>query len=181
MHIQKVNKNQLRIFIDINDLRKNEISINDFMSSSNKRRGFLWYILKRIQFDYGNNKLILESFSIPSIKSFIIIITKTPYKIFNSRYKKLNMNTRLLIKFSNFEELCFFCNSLFKASISSLFFYKSFYFLNIEIKNIFEFKNIIYTLKEFTKEYKFNYFIDENAQLIIKNNAIEICKYLFVE
>lgn len=72
MHIQKINDNKLEIFIGTKDLVENNITVQDFMSSSYNRHNFLLNILnyasKETDFDYKNCNVVLESFSIPTIR-----------------------------------------------------------------------------------------------------------------
>jgi len=182
MLIKKISENKLEIFIDVNDLEENKVSISDFMSSSSQRYRLLLGILKVANkesgFHFKNYSVILESFSIQSLKTFIITITKIPHRIHKSKYKKLKMNTFFLAAFENFEALSTFCNSINISLVSSLFLYNNLYYLNIKIKNFNEFKTIHYNLKEFSINYRINFFISENANLIIKHNAIGVCKNL---
>lgn len=72
MRIQKINNNKLEIFIGAKDLEENNITIQDFMSSSSNRHSFLFDVLnyasKEIGFNYKNCNVVLESFSIPNIR-----------------------------------------------------------------------------------------------------------------
>lgn len=88
----------------------------------------------------------------------------------------LKINTSFLVKFKDFNTLCAFCNFLNISITSNLFYYNGFYYLSLQIHKISDFKKVFICLKEFTKDYKLNYFANENADLIVKNNAIEFCK-----
>ncbi len=185
MLIKKVNENKLEIFIGIKDLEANKISIYDFMSSYKKRNRFLLHIINfaghKKGISYKKSKTVLECYCIPSIMTLIITITKVSYNVHRTKYKKLKMHNFFLASFENLETLFAFCNTINKKLVSSLYFYQNSYFLSINVTSFYEFKEILYSLKEFSQKYKKNNFIDENANLIIKNNAIEICKNLFVK
>lgn len=180
MHIKKINNNKFEIFICIKDLEENKITVQEFMSSSINRYIFLFNIIKisnkEIGFCFKNCKMILESFFIPNIQSFIVTISKTPYKIHKNKYHKLNINTCVLAKFKNFDTICAFCNSLNLNTMSSLFYYNNFFYLSLKIKHISDFNKVLFCLKEFTRDYKYNFFVNENANLIVKNDAIQFCK-----
>lgn len=182
MHIHKINDNKLEVFIGVQDLKENDITIQDFMSSSHYRHGFLFDVLefasKEINFNYKNCEVILESVSIPAIQSFIVTITKIPYKVHKKINKKLKMNTFLLVRFKNFNTLTNFCTSLDMNIVSNLYYYEGFYYLNLKITQISKFRKILLYLKEFTADYMFNFFINENAKLIVKDTAIKFCRNL---
>lgn len=180
MQIHKIDNTKMEILINSTDLEKNSLSFEDIVSSSAIRYGFLHRILKHISlncdFNFKREKIIIDFFSVPSINSFILNISYIPFRVSKSKYIRLKSYTYFLAKFSSFESLCAFCNALDYNISSTLFYYNDFFYLSFMPKNLKDIKRANLFLKEFVIDYKINYFVNENANLIVKNNAIEFCK-----
>lgn len=176
MLIKEIDKEKFEIIITIKDLNKYHISIYDFLSSPT------FSITKLLKSNFGSvyKNIKLDIIYISNINIFIVRFTNLFYTISKKQFKNLKLNTHFLVKFKNFEMLCYYCNSTSSNFTSSLYLYNNSYYLNIKIKNIFEYRYFYFTLKEFTKDYKINYFLNENAKIIIKKNAIEVCRRYFV-
>ena len=190
MQIKKINNNRLEVLIDIEDLRKNNISWNTFMSTFIEKQNIYAYILnnacRRLGFGINNCKIKVDSFAIISKRIFVLVITKIPKRIYKN--KKYKNNTFFIAKFNSFKNLSAFCNSIslntnlntgFNTNSdinSSLYYYKNNYYLKIKIIHMHDYKKIFFTLKEFSEYIFSKYMVNEDADLIIKKNAIEFCK-----
>lgn len=176
MLIKEIDKEKFEIIITIKDLNKYHISIYDFLSSPES------FITKLLKFNFGRiyKNIKFDIIYISSINIFIVRFTNLFYTLSKKQFKSLKLNTHFLVKFKNFEMLCYFCNSTSRSFSSFLYLYNNSYYLNINIKNILEYRNLYFSLKEFTKDYRINYFLNENAKILIKRNAIEVCKKYFV-
>ena len=180
MQIQVINNDKLEIIINMDDLKKNNSNWNSFMSNSFEFHNFLLDILNNVNntknFSLKNCKLKVDTYAIPSKKQFILIITKIPIVI--KLNKKFKNSTYYTAKFNNFNSLCNFCLSVSIKNNSALYFYDKCYYLRIKIIHLCDFKKFFFNLKEFADDISPDFLINENADLIIKNNAIEVCKEL---
>ena len=178
MQIKKINNNILEVLINIEDLNKNNISWNNFMSTSIKKQDLYTYILnnayKTFGFKIDNCKIKVDSFAIISKRIFVLVITRIPkYICIDKKYKN---NTFFIAKFKNFNNLAAFCSIINPIVNSSLYYYKRNYYLKINILHMHDFKKVFFNLKEFADDILPKFLINENAELIINKNAIEICK-----
>lgn len=187
MQIEKINENQLGIILDLEDLKKNNISLHSFMCHSTQSQGLCFDILnlvnKEINFSIQNYELIIEAFAVPSKCSFILLITRVPKKAYlhvsKTKYGVFKVYKSFWLKFDTFENFCMFC-SFINTNLSSnsfLYLLNNHYFLHIKLSKIKHFLKIKTLALEFANHaYDNNYVLDENAEFILKNNAIEICK-----
>lgn len=182
MRIQKVNENKLEILLTKQDLLEANLSKQDFMSCEIQKLPLFHEILKiahaNLGFNFNNCKIMVESFSIPSIKSFFINITTLPLKKHIHKSARYKFNCYFIAKFNSFQNICAFCYALDLDVLSSLYFINNTYYLNIKITHIHEYRKILLKLKEFADSFKTQNFINENTELIIKDNAIDLCKKL---
>lgn len=192
MQIEKINENKLEVIINMEDLNKKNISLQAFMSNSAKNNDLLFEILNlakdKVGFNLKNCEIIVESFSIPSKSSFILLVTRIPKENeliklapIATPYKSLTLATSVLCSFNNFEDFCMFCKSINKKITiqSSLFLLDNTYYLYIKFKRIKDIKPVISSLLEFSNTFFFNKFLNENAKLLIKNCALEKSKKYF--
>lgn len=191
MQIEKINENQIEIIIDFEDLMEKNISVHSFMCNSLESQNFFFDIInfanKEINFSLKNYKIVIESFSLPAKNSFVLFITRIPKEsklhISKNKYEKFTVSKSFWIKFTNFEDLCMFCNSLSNniKLKSSLYTLNCSYFLYIKILYLKDLFKILLSAKEFS-DYFFsnNFIIDENAKAIIKDFAVETAKKYFV-
>ncbi len=191
MQIEKINKNKLEVIINIEDLEENHISIQSFMSEAIEHQSLFLEILnfanKQVGFNLKNCEIIVEAFSVPSKNSFILIITRLPnsYALYLSKmkYRKLQLNKSFWFKFDTFETLCAFCN-LFPKNlevISSLYLLEDNYFVHLNFSHLKDLIKVMLIGSEFSDcIYNNEYFIDENAKVIIKNYAIQTCQKYFI-
>lgn len=191
MQIEKINENQLEVTLNLEDLKKNNISLHSFMCNSIKSQNLFFEILdfanKEIGFTLKNYEIIIEAFSIPTKNYFILLITRIPKKnylrISKKKYRKFNISKSFWIKFNFFEDLCMFCNSIESnlQAVSSLYLLNNNYFLHIKFINIRDYIKFILNAHEFSNcLFNNNFILDENAESIIKNCAIETSKKYFV-
>lgn len=191
MQIEKINENKLEVIINIEDLIKNNISIHSFMSESIENQSLFLEILnfanKKIGFNLENCEIKVEAFSLPARDSFILIITRIPtncvFHLSKTIQKKFKYNKSYLFKFKNFENLCVFFNLIPKdlKAISSLYLLNNSYFVYFKFTHLKDLIKVMLIGSEFSDCIHNNKFlIDENAQLIIKDSAIQTCQKYFV-
>lgn len=193
MQIEKINENKLEVIINIEDLNRKNISLQSFMSNSTQNDDLLFEILNlakdKVGFNLKNCEIIVESFSIPSKSSFILVVTRIPKQNefiklapIATLYKSLSLATSVLCSFDNFEDFCMFCKSINRKVIiqSSLFLLNNTYYLYIKFKRIKDVKPIVSSVLEFASAFFFNKFLDKNAKLLIRNCALEKSKKYFV-
>lgn len=191
MQIEKISENQLEVTLNLEDLKKNNISFHSFMCNSIKTQKIFFDILhianEEIGFSLKNYEVVIEAFSIPAQNSFILLITRIPMETYlhisNTKYNKYNYSNSLWLRFDSFEDFCEFCSSM-QNNInikSSLYLSNNCYFLHIKINKIKDFFKILLISRKFTNcIHSNNYFLNENADIIIKNSAIQTCKKYFV-
>ena len=79
MQIEKLNNNKLKVILNINDLEKNNIDLNNFMANSLESQELFLDILdlaeEKYNFYVNGSKLIIESVSLAN-NIFIFTITK---------------------------------------------------------------------------------------------------------
>ena len=184
MQIEKINENQLEVFLDIDDLKRNNISIHSFMCNSAINQSFYLSILAlaedKIGFELKNYEITIESFALPCQNSFILLITRAPKKTYlkpiKLKYNILKMNQSIWLKFNNLEDFCMFCNSLITniKVKSSLYLLNDCYFLHIKLSNI---KYIILFCIRFTN---WSSNISNNFRSISSNNSISSSIIYFI-
>lgn len=191
MQIEKINENQIEVILNLDDLNKNNISIHSFMCNSSESQKLFLKILSfandEIGFDLTNYEITIEAFSVPSQNSFVLVITRLPKVIYlrrsNLNNNKFKFNTSFWIKFDKFEQFCMFCNSLQNniQQHSTLYLLDSCYFLHIKFNKLKDYLRISTIVNEFSNQVYSDYFnLDENAEIIIKKCAIEMCRKFFV-
>lgn len=191
MLIEKINTNQIKIILDLEDLRKNNISLHSFMCNSKESQNLFLNILdfanKNNELNFKNHEFNMESFFIPSMNSFIMLITYISKKMYVYPSKKtfntFKFNKSFWLEFNCLKNFCMFCNFLnsnYKIH-SSLYVLNSSYFLYINSNNIQDYFRILTIAKEFANTtYNNTFFLNENADIIINNSAIETCKKYFI-
>ncbi len=72
MHIEKVTENKIRITLNLEDLKENNIDLHTFMSSSIDSQDLFYDMLdkaeKEVGFETKNYKLMIEALAIPERK-----------------------------------------------------------------------------------------------------------------
>lgn len=191
MQIQKINENQIEVILDLDDLNQNNISIHSFMCNSSASQGLFLNILSfandKIGFNINNHEIIIEAFSISNQSVFVLVITRIPktaqLHISKLKYSTFNFDKSFWIKFDKLEEFCMFCNSLSQNinAKTSLYLLDYCYFLHIKSNNLKDYFKVSALANKFSNNiYYHNFIIDENAEIIIKDFAVETAKKYFV-
>lgn len=190
MQIEKINDNQLEVTLNIEDLNKKNISLHSFMCNSLESQSLFIDILnfayKEIGFNLKNHEVIIEAFSLPTKSSFVLVITRIPKTTYLHTSKTCSniykFSKTFWIKFNTLEEFCMFCNFINNNSNikASLYLLDNCYFLHIKVNSIKNYFKLLNESYEFaTKIYSESFFLDENAQSIIKDCAIQTAKKYF--
>lgn len=206
MRIEKITENKIRIILNLEDLKENNIDLHSFMSNSPETQDLFLDMLEKAETEVGfktrNYKLMIEALA-TSDCNFIFTITrllpeketsssKAPKKNIKAKRKVVTPDKILSIyKFSTFDEFCEFCTYLDstplkgKLKSSILYSYNSEYYLvlnNIRMK-LSDFKAFCYAITEFASYVKghvlFERKLKEYGKLIIKQNAIGTCNKYF--
>ena len=202
MKIEKLTENKIRVIINAEDLKNNNLDYNTIMEKPiESQKLFLEMLLKaekEVGFYTEGCKLLVEAFSssdgffVFTITKYIEKVTNSPRKLKVTAKKKItNLNTQSttsIYKFSTFEAFCDFCLSMhhlqkinFKqlAKNISLYLYNDTYYLilaNINAK--YESLSIFYsTIAEFANlvshSETFKTKLFEHGKALMKRNAIE--------
>ena len=184
MQIKEISKNRLEIVFNLSDLSKLNIDFHSFMCNSFQNYNVISKILNfantNINYSINYSRYKLEIIFVSSENYFIIIATHIPkvkyLHISNKKYIKLINSNYFFIRFNSFNDFCMFSTYIggsFKV-ISSLYLFNKSYFLYIKINHIKNLYKLLALSYEFTSDiYVNNYILDENAEIIIKNNAIQ--------
>ena len=191
MQIEKINENQLEVTLNLEDLRKNNISLHSFMCNSVESQHLFFDILsfadEEIGFSLKNYEIVIEAFSVPVKSSFVLLITRVP-KATYLHPSKLKYNTfkaieSIWIKFDSLDDFCMFCGSIKANTIfnPSLYLLDEHYFLHIRTNKVKKYFEILTKSREFSNYiYGNDFVLDENAKLIIESSAIETCTKYFL-
>ena len=202
MKIEKLTENKIRVIINLDDLKKNNLDFHTIMQKPiESQKLFLEMLLKaekELGFYTEGCKLLVEAFS-SSEDVFIFTITKYIEKSINSsnkpqvKVKKKTIpphldKTTSIYKLSSFDEFCNFCicikNKDFNlkqlSKNTSLCLYKNTYYLIFSnINTQYKYLNSFYsTISEFatlvshSEELKVKLF--EHGKIIMKKNALAI-------
>ena len=70
MQIEKLNENKIRITLNLDDLKENNIDLHSFMASSIETQDLFYCMLdkaeKEVGFETKNYKLMIEALAIPN-------------------------------------------------------------------------------------------------------------------
>lgn len=207
MKLEKLNNDKIRITLNSDDLKENDIDFHTFMSNPIESQELFFNVLDKAEKELGfvtdNYKIMVEALAM-SNGNFVLTVTRMEPEKSKATYKKKKINikrkisitdgTKAIYCFNSFDEFCGFCN-----------------FLNTNIlKNINNFVNSI-SLYEYNKKYyliftnlhmnanllkrfcssitEFATFVDhadlfetkllEYGTLIMKDNAIDLCLHHF--
>ena len=206
MRIERITENKIRITLNLEDLKENNIDLHGFMSNSPETQDLFLDMLEKAETEVGfktrNYKLMIEALA-TSDCNFILTITrllpekgnssnKTPKKNIKAKRKIVTPDKILSVyKFNTFDDFCEFCTYLNNTSLkgklksSILYSYNSEYYLvlnNVRMK-LSDFKAFCYAITEFASYVKghvlFERKLKEYGKLIIKQNAIGICNKYF--
>ncbi len=206
MRIEKITENKIRITLNLEDLKENNIDLHAFMSNSPETQDLFLDMLEKAETEVGfktrNYKLMIEALA-TSDCNFILTITRLlPEKEINSnKTSKKNIKAKRKVvtpdkilsvyKFNTFDDFCEFCTYLNttplkgKLKSSILYSYSSEYYLvlnNVRMK-LSDFKAFCYAITEFASYVKghilFERKLREYGKIIIKQNAIGTCSKYF--
>lgn len=209
MKIEKLTENKIRVIINSEDLKQNNVDYKSIMEKPIESQKLFLEMLIRAEKEVGFNtdgcKLLVEAFS-SSDGSFVFTITKYVEKKSNTTHKQkvvpkkksvqLNKKSSTSIyKFSTFEEFCDFCvciNSVEKINLKklakniSLSIYNNTYYIilsgiNTNHTSINNFYSLISDFATLVSHSDtFKNKITEYGKTLIKKNAIETGIKFFV-
>lgn len=203
MKLEKLNDNKIRITLNSEDLKENDIDFHTFMSNPIESQELFFSVLDRAEKELGfvtdDYKIMVEALAM-SNGNFILTVTRIEPEKGKSTYRKKKINIRrktsitdeskAIYCFSSFDEFCSFCNFLnnnilkninnFVSSISLYEYNKKYYLVLTDLHmNANLLKSFCSSITEFAN------FVDhanlfetkllEYGTLIMKDNAIDIC------
>ncbi len=140
MKFEKINENQMRVILSIQDLEDNDISLHDFMSNSLETQDLFFDMLEeaeeKIGFKTKNCHVRIEALAVTD-DNFVLTITKVNSDVSkkvprNSSKKKkpvakrkaINYSaefTYLIYKFNSFDDYCYFIEYLLSNNLLNAF------------------------------------------------------------
>lgn len=209
MKIEKLTENKIRVIINLEDLKNNNMDFNTIMEKPIESQKLFLEMLLRAEKEVGfyteGCKLLVEAFSssdgffVFTITKYIDKSAKPQHKVKVTPKKKIKnpdpQSTNSIYQFSSFEEFCDFCTNVNNLSnidfkkLSrqiSLYFYKDLYYLTLSnINTKYENINTFYSiLSEFatlvSHSETFKTKLSEHGKVLIKKNAIELGIKYFV-
>lgn len=202
MKLEKLNDNKIRITLNSEDLKENDIDFHTFMANPIESQELFFNVLDKAEKELGfvtdDYKIMVEALAM-SNGNFVLTVTRIEPERGKGTYRKKKINikrkssitnsSKAIYSFNSFDEFCNFCNFLnnnilknlnnFIDSISLYEYNKNYYlvFTNIHMNN-----NL---LKSFCSSItEFATFVDhadlfetkllEYGTLIMKDNAIDI-------
>ncbi len=134
MKFEKINDNQMRVIISIQDLEDNDISLHDFMSNSLESQDLFFDLLEeaeeKIGFKTKNCQVRVEALAMTD-DNFVLTITKVkpnankkhtrssktkPKPVVKRKTHTLELN-HLIYKFNSFDDYCYFVEFLVKSNL----------------------------------------------------------------
>ena len=204
MQIEKLNENKIRITLNLDDLKENNIDLHSFMASSIETQDLFYNMLDRAEKEVGfktkDYKLMIEALAIPN-GNFVLTVTRfskdiEPIKKPKAKRKSISTcNNVSIYEFSNFDnfiELCHYLisntdsSTYIKLKKSKLYKLDSKYYLVLNIANIKldNFKKLHCSIVEFGRFISnsdlFERKLIEYGTIIFKTNAIEKCINVFL-
>lgn len=179
MHIEKLDENQIRIFLDIYDLKSKNVDLHSFMSNTFEAQNLISELLdiaeNQVGFKPGNSSLAVEALACLNGK-FVLTITKiSSESIYAPKISNQNFLPKdskpYIFAFNSFDDFCDFCNYIY-ASFNST-------YLNF-LKNcsLVLLDNIYYLVLnnnclDMTNYKDFNILISDFASFVKNENFIE--------
>lgn len=202
MKIEKLTENKIRIIVNLEDLKNNNLDYKTIMEKPiESQKLFLEMLLKaekEVGFYTEGYKLLVEAFSssdglfVFTITKYIEKVTTSPNKLRVTPKKKIkNVNPKSTIsiyKFSSFEEFCEFCISIHNTTrvqskqlaknIALYLFNNTYYLILSTINTDYTYIHTFYsTISEFASlvshSETFKMKLLEHGKPIMKQNAIE--------
>ena len=151
MQIEKINNDKLKVILNTNDLKENNIDLNTFMANSLESQDLFLDILdlaeEEFNFYVDNSKLIIEAISLAN-NVFIFTITKL------SDYKTAESSNNIYC-FETFDEFSHILSFSNKNIFGNLYTYQDKFYLIIN------------------KEDSMNYLLDEFSTSKISSSCLE--------
>lgn len=203
MKIEKLNEDKIRITLNLEDLKENDIDFHTFMSNSIESQELFLDMLDKAEKEVGfvtdDYRIMIEALAM-SNGNFVLTVTRFEPEKSKGTYKKKKVNIKrkrsfvntkkAIYCFESFDEFCSFCSFLnnnalrfmnnFAESIS-LYEYNEKYYL--VLTNILVNNNLLKTFCSSITE--FAHFVDnanlfeskllEYGKIVMKNNAIDVC------
>lgn len=142
MKFEKINENQMRVILSIQDLEDNDISLHDFMANSLESQDLFFDMLEeaeeKIGFKTSNCQVKIEALAMTD-DNFVLTITKIkPNKkriskdsssmkskskikpVAKRKTANLELNC-LIYKFNSFDDYCYFIEYLLKSNLANSF------------------------------------------------------------
>lgn len=203
MKLEKLNDDKIRITLNLEDLKENDIDFHTFMSNSIESQELFLNMLDRAEKELGfvtdDYRVMIEALAMTN-GNFVLTVTRFEAEKEKSTYKKkkvnikrktANINTdKAIYCFNSFDEYCGYCsflnNNILKymnnfADSVSLYSYNEKYYLvfsNIHV-NINLLKAFCSSITEFAHFVEnadlFESKLLEYGKLVMKDNAIDIC------
>lgn len=123
MHIEKLDENQIRIFLDIYDLKSKNVDLHSFMSNNSEAQNLISELLdiaeNQVGFKPGNSSLAIEALACLNGK-FVLTITKiSSESIYSSKIPNQNFLPKdskpYIFAFNSFDDFCDFCNYIYTS------------------------------------------------------------------
>ena len=125
MKIEKLNDDKIRITLNMEDLRENDIDFHSFMSNSIESQELFMDMLDKAEKEVGfvteDYKVMIEALAMAN-GSFVLTITRISEEKSKNTYKKKKLNIRrknqeidahkVVYCFDNFDEFCGYCTFL---------------------------------------------------------------------
>jgi adapter protein MecA 1/2 len=192
LKIEKINDDKLKITLDIDDLKNNNLDARSFLKNSPETQDFFWDVMQEAEKKYGfsiDESMIRVDARVAETGMFTLVVTKTSKDLFSgvktihedkpvdyklSRIKKEPSSDKLLYRFACLDDLLAYTECTSKSDNSTLYVYnKNYYLLTSVIDDVIAdyatlFPNIdsmLATLYEYGK-------------IVYKCNAIENIKKL---
>ena len=206
MQIEKLNENKIRITLNLEDLKENNIDLHSFMASSIETQDLFYNMLdqaeKEVGFKTENYRLMIEALAIPN-GSFVLTVTRLSKDMEQIRKPKIkrkalasSFNTKFSIyefdNFDNFIELCNYIssntdkNTYIKLKKSKLYKLDSKYYLVLRVEKVEldTFKKLHCSIVEFGKFISnsdlFERKLIEYGKIVFRTNAIDKCINAFL-
>lgn len=202
MKLERLNDDKIRITLNSEDLKENDIDFHTFMSNPIESQELFFSVLDKAEKELGfvtdDYKIMVEALAM-SNGNFILTVTRIEPEKGKSTYRKKKINikrktsitdeSKAIYCFSSFDEFCSFCNFLnnnvlknindFVSSISLYEYNKKYYLVFTDLHmNANLLKSFCSSITEFASFIEhadlFETKLLEYGNLIMKDNAIDI-------
>jgi len=200
MKIEKITENKIRIILNLEDLKNNNLDLQTLINNSAESHQMLLSLLDKAEEEIGfitkDCKIMIEALA-SSDGQFVFTITKfapeneksiLPKKNLSIKRKTIKLETKNVIySFDSFDDFCLFANFTKNCNLNnfskdfSLYLYNNTYYLVIsKINTKFEYLHQFYSsISEFAKLVTYSRTFEakllEYGKFIIKKNAIKKC------